>query len=272
MEKKRILLIGLEDNEVMLIKEGLDYSYLMLHYDMLPKIKLVGGILLVESRTIAEKYLPIDKVIFHGIFENDLDFITMLALWNGPCLPNAVGMMDLRQRIPGLVRSLKASTFANLNRGMLIGKETYTAKVDSVAKWGIWHCGEDKTKFNGEWQSPETCVIEDFVKGNAVRIMIVGNDYWQIQLTGDTWLKSIHNTGAGNMQIDAELLQDSLNIAKAFGMQMIGVDYMIGDNGSKYLLEVNHIPNVTVFDFMTKSFVAYANNWIQENEFRIEFN
>jgi len=264
MEKKRILLVGLEENEVIRIKQGLEHLYLVMHYEMLPKVKLEEGVLLVESKTVAGKYMPVDKVIFHGIFENDLDFITLLALWNGPCLPDALGMMNLRQRIPGLVRSLRSSRFNTLRRGMLIGSEPYTSKVDSVAKWGIWHCGEDKAKFNGVWQGPETTVIEDFITGEAVRIMIVGDTYWQIKLTGDSWLKSIHNAGAGSMPVDEELLQDSLNIAKAFGMQMIGIDYMIADDGNRYLLEVNHIPNITVFNFMTDAFIEFANSWIHE--------
>jgi hypothetical protein len=262
MNKKRILIVGLEESDLVAIKQSLTMEYLVIHYHNLPKIQLVDGVLFVESQMTPGKYLAVDRVVFHGIYEDDLDFITLLALWNGPTLPNAHGMMDLRQRIPGLVRALRASKFNGIKRGMVIGAEEYSAERESVAKWGIWHCGEDKNKFSGTWTSNETSVIEEFIVGEAVRIMIIGNQSWQIKLTGDTWLKSIHNDGSDKMEVDPDLLSDSENIAKYFNVQMVGVDYMIGKDGQKFLLEVNHIPNVTVFPFINAAFLEFAKEWI----------
>ncbi|MFS2186516.1 hypothetical protein ACCC92_07550 [Mucilaginibacter sp. Mucisp84] len=262
MDKIRILVIGLEEAEVNALKQSLNFNYLMVHYDLVPQVKLIEGQLYVESSSIPGKYLLVNKVIFHGIYKDDLDFITLLAMWNGPCLPNALGMMDLRQRIPGLVRALSVSKFSGIKRGMVIGEQEYNSETEVVAKWGIWHCGEDKNKFNGEWTSTETSVIEEFIDGEAVRIMIVGDKNWQIRLTGDTWLKSIHNEGSWEMEIDQELLLDSKAIAKHFNLQTVGVDYIIGKNGERYLLEVNHIPNVTVFPFVNKAFIEYAGEWM----------
>jgi D-alanine-D-alanine ligase-like ATP-grasp enzyme len=65
------------------------------------------------------------------------------------------------------------------------------------------------------------------------------------------------------MDVDAGLLKDSRAIAKHFNLQTVGVDYMVGHNGEKYLLEVNHIPNVTVFPFVNEAFVGFAHNWIK---------
>lgn len=262
MDKKRLLVIGLEANEIEKIRASLGFNYLVVHYDMLPKVKLVQGNLWVESTTVPNKYLLVDMVIFHGIFEHDFDFITLLSLWNGPCLPNAQGMMDLRQRIPGLARALKVSKFNTLNRSMVLGVTEFTSENEVVAKWGIWHCGEDKHKFNGTWTSNETSVIEDFIDGEAVRIMLMGDIHWQIKLTGDTWLKSIHNEGSWQMEVDEELLTDTKNIAAHFNLPMVGVDYMVGKDGRKHLLEVNHIPNVTVFPFINNAFVNFIPDWV----------
>ena len=264
MNKKRVLIVGLEEADVSAVKQNLSFDYLIVHYDVLPEVQLIEGELFVESPTIAGKLLLIDKVIFHGIYENDFDFITLLALWKGPCLPNAIGMMDLRQRIPGLVRALHVSKFSGIKRGMVIGSQEYSSSQEVVAKWGIWHCGEDKSKFNGNWTSSETSVIEEFILGEAVRIMIVGDKHWQIRLTGGTWLKSIHNNGSAEMELDKELFADSLNIAKHFNLQTVGIDYMVGNNGERYLLEVNHIPNVTVFPFVNDAFIEYSSKWICE--------
>jgi len=262
MDKKRILIVGLDAVDVQVIKQNTGFEYLIVHYDLLPQVKLIEGELFVESLSVPDKYYPVDKVIFHGIFENDVDFITLLALWNGPCLPNASGMMDLRQRIPGLVRALGVSKFNSIKRGMVIGSQEYISSNEVVAKWGIWHCGEDKSKFSGQWTSSETSVIEEFIDGEAVRIMIVGEKHWQIKLTGESWLKSIHNEGSWEMEIDQELLRDGQNISKHFKLETVGIDYMVGTNGERYLLEVNHIPNVTVFPFINKAFIAFSTNWI----------
>ncbi|HZX58240.1 MAG TPA: hypothetical protein VFE54_05925, partial [Mucilaginibacter sp.] len=91
MDKKRVLIVGLEDSDVQSIKQDIGFEYLFVHYEVLPLIKLIEGVLFVESMTTPGKYLAVDMVIFHGIFENDFDFITLLALWNGSCLPNASG-------------------------------------------------------------------------------------------------------------------------------------------------------------------------------------
>jgi len=262
MDRKRILFVGLDEAEVSNIKQHLDFEYLVVQYDMLPKAKMAEGRLFVESNSVPGKYLAVDKVVFHGIFEDDIDFITLLSLWGGPCLPNAIGMLDLRQRIPGLARALHVSKFGGIKRSMVIGREEWEADKEVVAKWGVWHCGEDKHKFSGAWTSTETSVIEDFIEGEAVRIMIINDRHWQIRLTGDSWLKSIHNSGSWEMDVDSDLLEDSKNISRHFGLQIVGVDYMVGHNGQKYLLEVNHIPNVTVFPFMNEVFVDYVVKWI----------
>ena len=65
-------------------------------------------------------------------------------------------------------------------------------------------------------------------------------------MAGDGWLKSIHHRDAAFMPIDPELLDDARRLADHFGLEMVGVDYMVAADGSRHLLEVNHVPNVTV--------------------------
>ena len=261
MTKERLLIIGLEENETNYIKNNIDF--LVVAYDSLPNIRLVEGDLMVESTTIPNKYLKVDRVIYHGIFENDFDFITLLALWNGKCLPNAYAMMDLRLRHSGLVRSLKATKFNNLKRGMTVKSENWLTNKWQVAKWGNWHCGENKSLFNDSFITHETTVFEPFIEGEAVRIMIVGEKAWQIKLEGSDWKKSIHDPKAGEMPIDLGLLEDAKNIAQFFDLEIVGIDYMIDKEQNKYLLEVNHIPNVTVFPFVNEVYLEYAINWVQ---------
>lgn len=263
MQKQRLLLVGLDAAEVAHIRQNTEM--LVTAYNMLPAVRLSEGILWVESERTPGKYLQVDRVIYHGIFDEDHDFITLLALWGGPCLPNAVGMMDLRLRHPGLVRALRVSRFGQVPRGMSIAPETWHSESELVAKWGNWHCGENKHRFSGEWQtSGDATVFEPFIHGEAVRIMLVGEKAWQIRLTGEGWLKSIHHDDSGQMEIDAELLADTRALSAHFGLDIVGVDYMVGNDGRKYLLEVNHIPNVTVFGFVNEAFLEFVQEWLGE--------
>ncbi len=60
-------------------------------------------------------FVSVERVAYHAIFEDDFDFLTVLALWGGPCLPGARGMMDLRLRLPGLVRVLAVTRWSGAN-------------------------------------------------------------------------------------------------------------------------------------------------------------
>ncbi|MEN9611946.1 MAG: hypothetical protein RLZZ628_2760 [Bacteroidota bacterium] len=107
--------------------------------------------------------------------------------------------------------------------------------------------------------------VEEFIHGEAVRVMLVGDKYWQIKLMGETWLKSIHHDDACEMPVDKALLEDTQNLARHFNLEIVGVDYMVGYNGEKYLLEVNHIPNVTIFPSMNEAFLEYARHWVRNH-------
>lgn len=263
--KKRVLIIGLEPDEVEFLKSQLEFSYVLMFYEVIPKVLLKEGKLYVESQKVNGKFLRVDKVIFYGIFENDFDFINLLTFWKGACFPNPLAMLNLRQRIPALARSLAVSEFNGMSRGMVINQQEYSTQNEMVAKWGIWHCGEDKAKFSGAWKSTETSVIENFIEGNAVRIMKIGNQYWQIQLEGESWLKSLHGEGAHVMKMDTDLYRDAKRITNHFQMEIAGIDYIVTDS-EKHLLEVNHIPSITAFEDMRIAFLNYVVKWINNEK------
>lgn len=55
-------------------------------------------------------FVLIDIVVYHGIFENDFDFLTALSFWGGPCLPNSFGM-NCRLKLPCLSRASRITSF-----------------------------------------------------------------------------------------------------------------------------------------------------------------
>jgi hypothetical protein len=256
---QRLLLIGLDTPEIEAFGRLVDLPTVA--WPTLPRIKLENGELFVERHGAAQSFLRIDKVIFHGIFEDDFDVLTALSIWNGPCLPGAIGMMDCRLRLPCLARSLRVSRFNTMPRGFGDRGTAVRAEGTGVAKWGNWHCGENKETFTGAWTCTEPAVIERFIEGSAVRVMLVGDKSWQIQLTGPDWKKSIHPEDAHFMDIDPALLEDARRLGAHFGLEMVGVDYMIAADGTPHLLEVNHIPNVTRFPEIRDAYLEFAAAW-----------
>lgn len=256
---KRICVIGLEKALSDRIREA--HFGPFLYHITPPKMVVKNGKLFIE-RSNGVGMLQVDKVIFHGIYENDLDFITGLALWGGDCFPNAFAMMNCRLKLPCLARALKVSKF-NHRRGFVSADTLVSAKELTVAKWGNWHCGENKEKFDSNWKGEEASVLEPFFEGEAVRVVIVGEKAMQIKLEGKDWLKSIHDEAAHFMDIDDELLEDTKNIKEAFGMDIIANDYIVSDS-NKYLLEVNHIPNVMRFQELQNVYLETVIDWIKD--------
>ncbi|MCI0714134.1 MAG: hypothetical protein L0154_28515 [Chloroflexi bacterium] len=256
--REYVAIIGLDERESEEIRDSLDVW--AISHMVLPKIMVNDGQLWVEAPN-GPRLVPANKVVYHGIFENDLNFMVGLALWGGPCLPNPRAMMDCRMKLPGLVRALKLTRFGH-PRGYASPYAMITSEEERVAKWGNWHCGENKERFTGTWTASEESIIEPFFAGQAVRVVIIGDQAWQICLQGDDWLKSIHHDTADFMDIDDELLEDTENIRQGFGLEIIANDYIVTDNGKKYLLEVNHIPNVTRFPEMWEAYRDYVIEWV----------
>ena len=103
-------------------------------FEMLPRVQLRGGELFLGRHGTWDG--PVGAVVFHAIFEDDLPALGALALWGGPCLPSAHGMLDCRPRIPCLARVRRVSRFAGLPRGYAGPDTTFTATGPTVAKWG----------------------------------------------------------------------------------------------------------------------------------------
>ena len=92
----QLLTIGLERAEVRELRDRVNLS--VIAHDMVPKVQIRDG-KLFALHPDREQFVPVAKVIFHGIFEDDLPTLAALALWGGPCLPGAHGMLDCRPRI-----------------------------------------------------------------------------------------------------------------------------------------------------------------------------
>lgn len=256
----RLLTIGLESPELDALQEAIAVP--VISFDLLPRLYMDQGNLFSEHPDIVGRYHSVSHVLFHGIFEDDLHALAALALWNGPCFPNAIAMMDCRQRIPCLVRALRISRYGSMKRGFADRGVVYQAKAPTVAKWGEWHCGENKARIEDSRQCNEPTLLEPFLEGESVRIQLIGEKAWQVQMEGNTWLKSIHHSQSSLVNPDPELLEDARALQQHFGLEIIAVDYLVTE-AERHLLEVNHIPSVTAFEEMRQAYLSSVTQWLQ---------
>ena len=171
--KEYVCIIGLDEQEAAEICDALEIP--SFYRVTLPSIQVQGGQLRVETES-RPRFVPVKKVVYHAIYENDLDFITGLSFWGGACLPNPRAMLDLRLKLPGLVRALEHTRFG-FPRGFATPHTPFQPEHESVAKWGNWHCGENKERISDLWSGDEAAVIEPFIQGSAVRIVMIGDRY-----------------------------------------------------------------------------------------------
>jgi hypothetical protein len=257
----RACIIGLDTPQNALLKSQISRPVSM--HESLPKMLVRDGQLFIEAPT-GFGLQPISRVVFHGIFEDDHDFIAGLALWSGPCLPNARAMMDCRLKLPCLVRALQFTDFGEPLRGYVSPQLEYDTDVERVSKWGNWHCGENKSRFHDKFISSESAIVERYLEGEAIRVVVIGSKYWQIRLQGDGWLKSIHHPTACFMEPDLRLVADTQKVAQGFGLEIAANDYIVTPDGQPHLLEVNHIPNVTRFPEIWDAYSKYVVEWLDK--------
>ena len=262
MSNELVALIGLEREEVAELKSRVDCRFVS--FDMMPKVQLREQQLYLGHFGTWDWKGPVGKVVFHGIFEDDLPGIAALALWGGPCLPGASGLLDCRPRIANLARVRRVSKFGALPRSYTDPETTYHAATPSVAKWGEWHCGEGKERFEGEWHAKEPTLVEPFLAGDAVRVTAIGDTLFQLRLGGDDWKKSIHHATAAFMPLDNQLADDVRLMRDRFGLEVCAADYIVAPDGTPHLLELNHVPNVTQFPEIRSAYLDFAAKWITE--------
>jgi hypothetical protein len=64
------------------------------------------------------------------------------------------------------------------------------------------------------------------------------------------------------MQADPELVADVRRIMTAFGLELGAADYVVEPDGTRHLLEFNHIPNVTQFPEIRAAYLEFVADWL----------
>lgn len=257
----RTLLIGFDAADAAAISERLTGE--SVPHEMLPRIVIERGKLFAPSATSAN-YKSITRVIFHAIYDDDLEFLAGLALWGGPCFSNAAALTQTRLRLPCLVQALKYTRFGG-PRGFAFSGATYDPAGSEVAKWGNRHCGENKIRIDDSFRAEEPTLFEPYTEGDAVRITLLGDAAFQTNMTGPGWLKSVHGDGAILVPPAAELVADTAAVRRGLGLEIIANDYIVSPETGPYLLEANAVPSVTSHPELWAKYLDVITSWATQN-------
>lgn len=122
-----------------------------------------------------------------------------------------------------------------------------------VLKTGNLHRGEGKHLIREgdalpEWEGWATA--EPFFEGQSCRVLIIGDQHFGIRYDNpSSWIK---NAAGADVEMWPEIpraaVEHALRVHRYFGLEMSGIDYIIGAGGAVHFLEYNQFPGISVSD------------------------
>jgi len=253
---KLLVTIGLDADLVQKLRGVLDAR--LVAYASPPSLHSIDGRVHVESATVAGRWLQPDGVIYYGYFEEAAAVRRSLALGDIPTFPDVRATIALDDRALALIAALRVDE-RGPGRGYLPQATELAVRERQVLKWGNRHCGDDKGLVEGAIVAEHDSIVEPFVVGRSERILIVGERTWHLRYESDDWRKNVR---ANVTTIDPEprLVARARQTAARLGLDVAGVDYVVGDDGA-VLLEVNAYPGLEDLPDAAEAFVACATQW-----------
>jgi hypothetical protein len=251
-----LVTIGLDSELVQRVRQVFDAR--VVAYPAVPRLYSLDGQVRVESASVAGRWLEPAGVIFYGYFEDAGPARRALALASTPTFPDVRSTLPLDERAMALALSLRAEG-GRQRRGFVPRGLSVRVDREHVVKWGNRHCGEDKERVTGVVELAHDAVIEPFVEGRSVRVLLVGERAWQLEYASDDWRKNVRAT-VSVVEADAELVARARQTTTRLGLALAGVDYIVNEEGAT-LLEVNAYPGLEDVPAAVDAFVEMAGAW-----------
>jgi hypothetical protein len=197
-------------------------------------------------------------VVFYGYFDDAGAARRGLALGSTPTFPDVGKTLPLDERAVALMLALRAEGRLPA-RGFVPRGVSVTVDREHVIKWGNRHCGEDKERVLGLVQVANDAVIEPFVTGRSVRILVVGERAWQLEYESADWRKNVGST-VTIVEAAPDLVARARQTTTRLGLDVAGVDYIVSE-GEATLLEVNAYPGLDDVPGAAEELLSMAQTW-----------
>ena len=256
--QRLLVTIGLDEPLVESLRAALDAR--IVAYPSPPAVHARAGVLRVESARVQGKWLEPDGVLFYSYFDDAREARRTLALAATPTFPDVRATLPLDDRILALVAAVRAEGESPTPRGYLPAGVRVSLADERVIKWGDRHCGEGKERVRGDVCRDVGAIVEPFLAGRSERVLVVGDAVWQLRYESADWRKNVNATVREVAQ-DAALVARARRTAAALGLDVAGIDYIVGEDGRATLLEVNAYPGFDDVPAAADAFVGSAARW-----------
>lgn len=255
-----IALIGLDADMVADIKSQLaalvSIPFRFVEYPTPCKgMKSFNGRFMVPSLRAMGLWLEPDAVIWYGYFDTQegVEAKRALAISDTSSYPDVRRTILHDDRLASLLLAKDAMERRfDRPRGWLpAGASTPAYEGAIVTKVGNRHCGDGKERHTEATTVSASQLVEPFVEGESIRVLIVEGETWVHRYEAEDWRK---NVGATVTDVSSEeryrasyhgtLQERAYHLAKNLRLDPVGIDYIVPEKGDPMLLEVNAYPGL----------------------------
>jgi glutathione synthase/RimK-type ligase-like ATP-grasp enzyme len=213
----------------------------------------------------------IKGVIFYADMDNkdlELENLKLIKEKHIPCFPSPYILSNMIDRHYVLSQCVKAG-FVSHNVVQTYYNENLKFNFPVVLKTGNSHRGHDKYLiFDNDfpkWDGIAT--LEPYFDGESVRILIIGNDIFGLKLENhESWIKNASGAEVYPFDPSDALVNHAKSVAKFWGLEIAGVDYILEENGSFHFLEINQFPGIAATDEIVESAKKFLSKIMDDIE------
>ena len=265
-DSKLLVVIGLDDPLVERLRDGfrarLGEPPRFAVYASPPPIYALDGRVLAESGRVMGRWLRPDGVLYYSYFEGAADARRALAIADTPSFPDVRDTLPLDDKVMALLAAMRdRGALATVPRGYVPAGTEVPSNGERVLKWGDAHCGEGKLRVGGAFCPEHSSVVEPFLRGESVRVLLVGSRSWQLHYASDDWRKNVRATVTVAAEADPDLVVEAQQVARRLRLEVAGIDFIVGVDGRRHLLEVNAYPGFDDAPGAEEAFVDLALDW-----------
>lgn len=111
--------------------------------------------------------------------------------------------------------------------------------------------------------------VEPFYKGRSIRVLRMSPVLFGIEIVNDSnWIKNAPGAEAHRFDLrgHADMVDHALSVAEHFGLDCAGVDYILEEDGTFHLLEINQYPGLATTDEVEEYAKIFLKRKMEEIE------
>lgn len=208
-------------------------------------------------------------------YETEIHNLNVLAASSIKCWPDPKVLLSLSDRHLTMIKCIDHELVnhhkevfrysVDMLNYFLSNDLSFLPPFPFVVKYGQSHQGEGKLlvenkltkipKFSGR------ATIEPFFKGKSTRVLVIGEKTFGAEFVNDkSWIKNSAGADVQSWDPPEGFVEHAKKITNALKLDICGVDYIVGNDGSLHFLEANQFPGLDLNDECAK----YARNYLED--------